>query len=146
MRCARYRHYLDLQLDGALEKAATVRLEAHLANCDSCKSYHEQGLKLKQLVQSAPQPEVPVWIHNRIIDQCRAHESQRVQIRKRSRLQLVPAAMAVMLSLVLGSLVGKNAFSVQLQSSQTSADSGYEISLGANTLVDSDYYNGGTDE
>jgi len=61
-------------------------------------------------------------------------------------LQLVPAAMAVMLSLFLGSLIGKNAFSTQIQLDSQTSISSSELSFGENTLVDSDYYSGGSNE
>lgn len=144
MRCATYRHLIDLLLDGALKGESVSRVEAHLAGCNGCSSYREQGLRLKQLIQSTPQPQFPQWLHKRILHECNSHETQRAVYRSRSRLQLVPAAMAVMLSLFLGSLIGKNAFSTQIDTQTT--QSSVELSFGENTLVDSDYYSGGSNE
>jgi anti-sigma factor RsiW len=146
MRCVRYRHLIDLLLDGALNGESVSRVEAHLAGCTGCRSYREQGLRLKQLIQSSPQPQFPQWLHKRVLHECQTHETQRAVYRSRSRLQLVPAAMAVMLSLFLGSLIGKNAFSTQIQTDPQTSQSGTEFSFGENTLVDSDYYSGGSNE
>jgi len=146
MRCAKYRHLIDLLLDGALAGDSVSRVEAHLANCAGCRSYREQGLRLKQLIQSTPRPLFPQHLHHRILHECKAHEAQRASYRGRSRLQLVPAAMAVMLSLFLGSLIGKNAFSTQIQLDSQTSISSSELSFGENTLVDSDYYSGGANE
>lgn len=146
MRCAHYRHMTDLMLDGALKGESVVRLEAHLGSCASCRSYRDQGLRLKQLVSSTPRPDFPDWLHNRILHQCQSHEAQRSGYRKRAKFQLVPAAMAVMLSLVLGSLVGQNAYSVQVRNASQTTQSTYELSFGENTLVDSEYYSGGNNE
>ena len=146
MRCAKYRHYIDLLPDGNLDKAAAQRLDAHLKDCVSCRVYHDQGLRLQQLIQSAPQAPFPDWLHQRILHDFRAHEVQRSGFRKRARWQLVPAAMAVMLSLFLGSLIGKTAFDTQTQTAASSSQTSDELSFGDITLVDSDYYSGGANE
>lgn len=146
MRCARYRKLIDLLLDGALERETVSQAEAHLKTCKGCRSYHDQGLRLRQLIQSSPRPQYPEWLHHRIMDECRRHESQRVTYQKRSRLQLVPAAMAVMLSLFLGSMVGKNAFETHNTSASSIVQSSDELSYSEHSLVDGYYYQGGSSE
>lgn len=139
MRCTRFRHKTDKLLDGALDTQAAARLQVHLEKCNACRQYYQEGLKLKELLLAQPNSEFPTWLHHRILDQCRAHETRRSVYQKRLRFQLVPAVLAVMVSLFLGSLVGKTAFETQYQSTQETEQKS-ELSFGEVFLVDQDNY------
>lgn len=137
MRCAKFRHYADLHLDGALDQKVATLLKAHLDLCPACRAYQIQGQKLKELIQSQPLPTFPKHLHHSIMSQVKAHESQRHIYQKRFRLQLVPAALAIMLSLVFGTLVGTNAFAVQNEAPQETTQSS-DLNFGEVGLVDNE--------
>lgn len=143
MRCAKYKHNVDLMQDGALDAASTAKLQAHLDVCKSCRTYHEQGLKLRQLMLSPQRPQVPSWMHQHILHQCKNHETKRLSVRKRFKLQLVPATLAVMLSLVLGSLIGLNSFQLPIINPHQDSDQMQELSFGESTLVEDAFFGGG---
>jgi anti-sigma factor RsiW len=47
---------LAAYLDGELDRAAEIELEAHLANCAECRAELEELRRLSSLLQAAPQP------------------------------------------------------------------------------------------
>ena len=147
MRCAKYRHQIDLMQDGALDQASTAKLQAHLGKCKKCLAYQQQSLKLRELMLRAPRPQVPSWLHHQILHQCKAHEPKRLIVRKKFRLQLVPATLAIVLSFVLGSLLGVTSFKISALGNRVAADQVQEISFfGESTLVEDSFFGGGGSE
>lgn len=147
MRCARFRHQVDLMQDGALDQASTAKLQAHLDKCKKCLAYQQQSLKLRELIRQAPRPQVPSWLHHQILHQCKAHEPKRLRVRKKLRLQLVPATLAIVLSFVLGSLLGVTRFQMSALSNRVATDQVQEISFfGESTLVEDAFFGGGSGE
>jgi len=133
--------------DGALDQASTAKLRAHLDKCQKCLAYQQESLKLRELMLSAPRPQVPAWLHHQILHQCKAHESKRLKVRKKFRLQLVPATLAVMLSFVLGSLLGVTSFRISALSSKIAPEQVQEITFfGESTLVEDAFFGGGSSE
>ncbi len=143
MRCAKYRHQVDLMLDGALDKASVAKLQAHLLVCKACQTHQKQSIKLRELMLQPQRPQVPSWMHQHIMHQCRLRENKRLNVRKRFKLQLVPATLAVMLSLVLGSLVGMNTFNTPALTLQKADSQTTELTFGESTLVEDAFFGGG---
>lgn len=147
MRCAKYKKQIDLMQDGALDQASTAKLQAHLDECIKCRAYQQQALKLRELMLSAPRPQVPSWLHHQILHQCKAHEPKRLKVRKKFRLQLVPATLAILLSFVLGSLLGVTGFQISALSSKVAPEQVQEITFfGESTLVEDSFFGGGSSE
>ena len=123
MRCSKARQYIDLS-SSALDRVRSDKLEKHLKQCAVCREYQAQDLKLGAILSSGLQVEFPQWIHQRIMQQSREHDSRRIRIRHRARWQAVPTLAAIAISLYLGGLVGFKSFS----SVSADSDSGTSIS------------------
>jgi predicted anti-sigma-YlaC factor YlaD len=133
--------------DGALDQASTAKLQAHLDECKKCRAYQQEALKLRELMLSVPRPQVPSWLHHQILHQCKAHEPKRLEVRKKFRLQLVPATLAIMLSFVLGLLLGVTRFDVAALSGKVASEQVKEISFfGESILVEDAFFGGGDSE
>ena len=134
MRCKEYRNLLDQLVDGALDSITTAALEEHLEFCIKCRNYHQASMRLHELMNQ-PLPPFPQHIHYQVLELCKEHDAKRVRLQKRARLQLVPATLAIMLSLFIGSLVGKTIFTPLPGTAPESVPT-EELSFGDVTLVD----------
>ena len=134
MRCSKIRKQLDLLMDRALDANSTAKLEEHLKSCIKCRNYHQANTRLQELMNQ-PLPPFPKHIHHQVLELCKEHDAKRVRLQKRARLQLVPATLAVMLSLFIGSLVGKTIFTPLPFTAPESVPT-EELSFGDVTLVD----------
>lgn len=110
MRCNTAKRQIERQLDNELSADLIRELDLHLKQCSACRAYREQMLRLMQLLQKPAQPEFPAWLHHQIMDQAAQHDKKRLHIKHRRRLQLIPAMLAVIISLALGAVIGKNAY------------------------------------
>ncbi|MDP2172976.1 MAG: hypothetical protein Q8M98_04170 [Candidatus Cloacimonadaceae bacterium] len=113
MRCHTAKRQIDLQAKTGLEPAQSGELRLHLESCFRCRVYFEQAQKLQRLLSPSSPPEFPTWLHENIMHQVRMHEPQRVILRRRMKLQNIPATLAIILSIYIGSLLGVNAFKAE---------------------------------
>jgi anti-sigma factor RsiW len=97
-------------LDNELDVSRKPELQLHLDTCAACESYHRRQIKLRDLLSQGPRDEFPEWLHQRIMYQVKEHERERIGFARRWKLQTIPAALAVVLSLYVGSLVGVKAY------------------------------------
>ncbi len=109
MRCTKARAYIDLR-SGGLDTQRETKLQEHLTSCASCRLYQSQDAVLSAAIGTAPSVELPAWIHARIMDSSRQHDTSRVRIKHLGRWQAVPTLAAIALSLYLGGLVGSKSF------------------------------------
>lgn len=123
MRCSQARKHIDLRA-GTAQGALNARLEEHLNHCPACRQYQAQDGALGKLFDEAQLPDLPDWIHTRIIQQSREHDSRRVQFKHRGRWQMIPTLAAIAVSLYLGGLVGFSSFNFSATAS-TGNDSSY---------------------
>ncbi|MDZ4181355.1 MAG: hypothetical protein U1B83_00655 [Candidatus Cloacimonadaceae bacterium] len=140
MRCTKAMRYIDLQAHTGLEQAAEV-LRPHLIACPRCRAHFEQAQKLQALLTPASPPEFPSWLHEKIMHQARMHEPQRAILRRHMRLQMIPAAAAILLSLYFGSMAGikayESGFSTDDAEVASYQDDSYEVSsFGQSTIFD----------
>jgi anti-sigma factor RsiW len=146
MKCSKYRKQLVPWLDGELKPDRADALRAwfescaELRQCTLCQAEIQAHQSLKQALQSLPQPEFPAFMHHRIMD--KVINSQPVYRKQavRTRWQAIPAALAILLSLYFGSLIGVRTFTTQ---STTSTESSELSSFGENSLLSSFYETGG---
>ncbi|MBR4883718.1 MAG: zf-HC2 domain-containing protein, partial [Lentisphaeria bacterium] len=57
--CEEYAALLDMYVDGFCTAEETVRVRAHLAECEACRMYVEQILQMKEAFPDAESEEVP---------------------------------------------------------------------------------------
>jgi len=107
MRCNTAKRLIDLQLDNELLQGRVRELELHLKDCADCREFKAQGARLQLLLRHQPRHEFPTWLYHRILDQAASHDRKRLFIKHRRKLQLIPALMALALSIMLGGMIGK---------------------------------------
>jgi len=139
MRCAKVRKKLIPHQDKELAGGLTLHLEKHLRRCGSCRKYASELRRLDSLLQSDDDPQMPQWMHERIMHQIKSHEPQRLSFRRRWKLQTVPITLALLLSLYVGTLVGVKTFSYEPSEPSTESEN---ISYGETSLYDLAYLNG----
>ncbi len=151
MSCKKARRQIDLLTDFTPDGISLRALQPHLANCASCGAYLEQAKKLGQVLRPAPQPEFPAWLHHQILSQAASHDRKRLFIKHRRKLQLIPAMLALIVSLSLGALIGKAAYGTvnpfpQSNTVAATSHAGQIASFGESSLVDDIYSSGGSNE
>lgn len=150
MRCAKARRLIDLLPVNTPPAELHADLAAHLRKCPVCAGYHKQGMLLDSVITSLPDPGFPAWLHERILADAASHDIRRARYQRQWKLQTIPAAAAIILSLYLGSLVGiksYNTSTADIIGAATDTTSNTELaSFGETTLLDAYYSNGGSDE
>lgn len=149
MRCSKAQEMIILKLDKELKARYSVSLEKHLAVCADCRLYREEMGKQNARFTELSAPQYPSWLHHRILAQANEHDSLRRHSRMMLQLQKIPALIAILLSLYIGTLVG-----IKTNSSATAGTQEYSettsttalASFGENSIVDDSYYNGGYNE
>lgn len=149
MRCRKARHNIDLRLDHELREKYVSPLERHLSGCAACRAYQAKAQSLDTLLRSQQAPEFPTWLHHQILDQAAHHDNLRVAFRRRWRLSTIPALLALVLSLTIGSIIGKAIYGApdishnrdnQITASDKPASQ--VASFGESTLIEDFYDNG----
>lgn len=134
MRCYTAKKLIDLWLDKELDESRSSALIQHLQKCPSCNAIAEKSRKINTMLSSDENPEFPSWIHNRIVDQARMHESTRKTLKRRYNLQTIPVSMAVLMSLYVGLLVGAKTFET-VNTDNSSTQSTEYVVFGENSLI-----------
>ena len=153
MNCKNVRRQIDLITDFHPDGKELRALQPHLANCASCRVHLNQAQALHQILRPQPQPEFPLWLHHQIIAQAASHDRKRLFIKHRRQLQLVPAMLALILSLTIGALIGKVAYGTvnpfpqsNTVAANSSDDATQLASFGESSLLDDIYSSGGSNE
>lgn len=110
MRCSNAQSLIIPQLDNELNNRKNQKLQQHIRSCSSCQAFQAELIQLNTRLGSAPKQDFPAWIHHQIIDQTNAHDQRRRSSFRLLQLQKVPAFLAILLSLGIGSWVGTKAF------------------------------------
>lgn len=132
MRCSKAQRYIDLQLDGELQPKLQQHLQQHLAGCDACRGWQADARKMQLMLAQNPAPELPTWVHARIMDQVHRLDNKRPTFVRRFKLATATAAIAIMLSTWAGMEVGIKSFNDSTSSETSTAYSGF----GENTMLD----------
>jgi len=137
MRCSTAKRYIDLKLDGELKARHADELSRHLTSCPSCRAWQAEAGKLQTLMQAAPAPLPPAWVHAQIMDKVRFKAQQKPGFVQRFRLATASAVLAVFCSFWAGTMVGVKSFqSSATELSESSSMTVSSLSFGENTLVD----------
>lgn len=118
MRCSHARPMIITQLDNELSAKRSRTLQQHVVNCSSCLAYRLEMTKLNSRLSGSAPPELPGWIHHRIIAQTKDHDNRRVKSYRLLQLQKVPALLAIAFSLWMGGLMGTKVYN-SINTSQT---------------------------
>lgn len=110
MRCSKAEKLIILKLDNELNVALASKLEKHLTGCSRCKALATEYSLLQSKLNSIEPVEFPSWVHHRILDSVKTHESSRQGYRRKWRLQAIPVTMAVLASIYMGVLIGNVTF------------------------------------
>lgn len=108
MRCSKAIQLMEFKLARELAPNRVQALEQHLAACPACQAYSRVSDRLASGL--GRQPEFPGWIHHQIMDKAAAHDSRRRTYQRRWKLQAIPALVAAVLCLYVGTIVGKAAY------------------------------------
>jgi len=144
MRCSTVKSQISPWLDNELDSRHALKIEQHLDTCPLCKAHAEQARKLNSMLQATSTPPLPDWIHNRILQSAREHDDLRSSLRRKWNLQLIPAAMAIVMSLYLGTLVGIKTFGTTDTTSNAETLTLDSIGYGSSTIVALETTTGGS--
>lgn len=110
MRCSKAIQLMEFKLNRELAPNRVQALEQHLAVCPACQAYKRLSGRLANFLGQGRRPEFPSWIHLQIMDKAAAHDNRRRTYQRRWKLRAVPALVAAVLCLYVGSIVGKAAY------------------------------------
>ena len=99
--CEEYAALLDMYVDGFCTAEETVRVRAHLAECEACRMYVEQILQMKEAFPDAESEEVPDGFAENVMAVIRAEapaRKKRMKPWQKTLLQMA-ACMAVVIAL-----------------------------------------------
>ncbi len=146
MRCSTAKRYIDLNLDGELKPRHLPVLTKHLSACKACQSWQADAAKLQLMLANAPAPEPPAWVHAQIMDKVQRMGKSRPAFARRFQLTTATAVVAVFFSFIAGTQIGVKSFNTQTEAIETANVSVSTLYFGENTLLDSDYSTGDSDE
>ena len=153
MSCTKFRRQIDLQLERELPPERVRALDLHLKDCSACRAYKAREARLDLLLRNQPRSEFPAWLHHQILDQASQHDRKRLFIKHRRKLQLIPALVALSLSLILGGIIGKYSYNSLKPFPQSVAAVEQEepsapalASFGETSLLDNGYNTGAINE
>jgi hypothetical protein len=108
VKCRKIQKRLSAWMDGELEPQVRSAVDAHLADCDQCRSRLAALQNAWDLAGMLPEPDSAPFLYTRI--RARLESEKAVQWFAGIRRILVPVSMAAMLALGfwLGSFLGKN--------------------------------------
>lgn len=136
MRCSTAKRYINLQLDGEIKPEPQHRLKQHLAKCPACRSWQAEELRLYQLLSAKPVPEMPAWIHARIMDSVHRLDAKRSNFAHKFRLATAGVAIAVLISAWGGMEIGIKSFG-DANSPQDNSVATVSSAFGENTILES---------
>jgi anti-sigma factor RsiW len=103
MTCGRYENDLALHVEGDLDKAAALRLDAHLAGCDRCRTFLHELQQSQRAVKALAEEPVPEDALQRV----RLGVASAIDLRSRPRASFSPTwswALAASVTLVVAGL------------------------------------------
>jgi hypothetical protein len=147
MTCSKYRKQLVPWLDNELKPEKANELKVWFESCEvvrqctRCRKLIAEYKALQNVLDNTPKKEFPAFLHYRIID--KVNSNQAIYRRRviRTRWQAIPATIAILLSLYLGSLIGVQTFNPQ--QTTTASNTIEQSSFGENSLMSSFYDTGG---
>ncbi len=135
MRCSTAKRYINLQLDSELKPKHQHSLDKHLAACSSCRIWQTEEQKLHGLLSAKPAPELPSWVHARIMDSVHRLDNKRPSFAYKLRLATAGAAIAVVISTWAGMQIGITSFKNTSTTNDTSIAT-VSTDFGENTILE----------
>ena len=142
MTCRKFRKYLLPWLDGELKPEQATEMKVWFDSCEEvrhcsvCRKLTEEYRSFHRAFQSIPQTEFPAFLHHKILSEIQSREKIYTRKAVRIRWQAIPATIAVILSLYVGSLIGIRTFNTQTETQEL-------YSFGENGMVSTLYNSGG---
>lgn len=135
MRCSTAKRYINLQLDSELKPKHQHSLDKHLVACSSCRIWQTEEQKLHGLLSAKPAPELPSWVHARIMDSVHRLDNKRPSFAYKLRLATAGAAIAVVISTWAGMQIGITSFKNTSTTNDTSIAT-VSTDFGENTILE----------
>jgi anti-sigma factor RsiW len=148
MTCRKLKKQLTLWLDGELKPEQAAEFKAwfdrceEVRQCSECRKLIDEHNRFHSLISSIPKKEFPAFLHHRIIDEINRREPIYHKKEMRIRWQTVPATIAILLSLYVGSLIGIRTFNTQ---TTTVNESSELYTFGNNSLATDMNLSGGVE-
>jgi hypothetical protein len=145
MTCRNFKKLLTPWLDGELKPELAKELEIWLDDCgkvrqcSGCRKLIDEHRSFHRLYNVLPRQEFPAFLHHQIIDKINSREAVRHQHAVRIRWQTIPATIAILMSLYVGSLVGIRTFNNQTARNDTKSEL---YTFGETNLANNFYTNG----
>lgn len=133
MRCKTAECYISLKLDGELSPRRQQALHGHLQKCSSCTRIQSCNLAIQTSLQELPQAEFPPWLHHRILSNLPQQKKQSWTGKR--ALSYATASLAIIFSLLAGTLVGIKGYESSEEIAQTETEYSY-ISFGEQSLME----------
>lgn len=147
MTCRKYRKQLIPWLDGELRADRAAELDTWFASCDTvrhcsvCRKLAEDYKRIDRSFQSTPQSEFPAYLHHRIMDRVKTEAVILHKREVRSRWQTIPVAIAIAMSLYVGSLIGISTIFDHSSATNTKTEL---YTFGENSVINDFNASGGT--
>ena len=135
MRCSTAKRYINLQLDNELKAKHQHSLDRHLAKCSACRAWQAEELKLHAMLSAKPAPELPSWVHARIMDSVHHLDTKRPAFAHKLRLATAGAAIAVIVSTWAGVQIGIKSFH-HSPNNRNNSISTFSTYFGENTIME----------
>ncbi|MCB5263017.1 MAG: zf-HC2 domain-containing protein [Candidatus Cloacimonetes bacterium] len=137
MRCKKAERYISLKQDNELSARQQKALQNHLQKCSSCTQIQSANLALQARLKELPQAEFPPWLHHRIIANLPQQKKQ--SWAGRQALSYATASLAIIFSLLAGTLVGIKGYESTEDTSAINSQSETEysyLSFGEQSLIE----------
>lgn len=145
MRCSTAKRYINMQLDSELKPKHRHPLDKHLAKCSSCRAWQSEEQKLHTMLSARPAPELPSWVHARIMDSVHRLDNKRPSFAHKLRLATAGAAIAVVISTWAGMQIGIKSFD-ETNTTTDSSVAAVSADFGENTILENYLVVGGNYE
>lgn len=109
MRCRTAETLISRKIDNELNEHQSAMLDAHIAQCSSCKSMFTENLQVVELIRSNTLPDYPLYMHHRIM--ANLPQQKRINFFERYKLSYASATLAIFISVYAGTMVGTKSFS-----------------------------------
>ncbi|OGC43528.1 hypothetical protein A2Y85_01870 [candidate division WOR-3 bacterium RBG_13_43_14] len=125
MRCGQIKRKLSAFFDHELSESEEIIVDEHLKECEGCQSNMKELGELCDIFVRIPDISVPFYFRTRLMQKINAPTEVSLSFIEKFRRAVLPvaAAMAVILSLVLGNYIGENLYTIFAGSSISENDS-----------------------
>lgn len=126
--CDEYAALLDLYVDGELEPAQMVQVQAHLDTCPACRQYVDDAFAIRTAFPDAEDVELPEGFHDAVMAAVAADAAKAKKSHAKVWKSLLPLAACFAVVLAVGGrgAMGAKTESASAAASVTTADAVYQ--------------------